>query len=232
MYSPVALANYDIKYSVFNLGFGLERILMVKKTVGDVREILYPQFYAKLELSDQEIAGEISVDLTPETGDGRRISEAIVETAVKNADAKSPCGFTAFKGRVGGKKVEVKVVEREENTMLLGPAALNEVYVYDGSIYGLPEDTSRLKASMSEVQTKGVNTGLSFIQAVAGYAAARIEGDVESGEKHGVVQFKMAKTPADVNIAVGGRARRFILSNNKVISVKGPVFTTVEYGIK
>jgi len=31
MYSPVALANYGIEYPVFNIGFGLERILMVKK---------------------------------------------------------------------------------------------------------------------------------------------------------------------------------------------------------
>ncbi|MBU0762443.1 MAG: O-phosphoserine--tRNA ligase, partial [Candidatus Altiarchaeota archaeon] len=59
MYSPVALSNYDIPYNVFNLGFGLERILMVKDKIGDVREVLYPQFYQKKTYTDEELSVEI-----------------------------------------------------------------------------------------------------------------------------------------------------------------------------
>ncbi|MFH1403163.1 MAG: O-phosphoserine--tRNA ligase [Candidatus Altiarchaeota archaeon] len=225
MYSPVALANYEIRHNVFNLGFGLERILMVKNKVADVREVLYPHMHGRIELDDSQLAGEVGVEIKPSTKEGKMISDAIVETASANAEAKSPCEFTAYKGNVGGRNVEVKVVEREKDTMLLGPAALNQVYAYDGNLYGLPEDTSKLKANMAEALEKGVNSGVSFIRAVADYAAA----EIESASDDGTVRFKMAKTPADVNILVKGKARRFILSHNKTISVKGPVFTSIEY---
>ncbi len=231
MYSPVALANYDIKYNVFNLGFGMERVLMVKHDIGDVREVLYPQFYSKIELSDKEVADQIAVELSPKTKEGIALSEAICKTALENDDASSPCEFKAFEGKIAGKNVVVSVVEKEGDTQLLGPAALNDVYVFDGGVYALPKDTSKLKASMSEVKAKGIKTNVSMIKAVADYAAYKIEEEIADGKDCGLVQFKMAKTPADVNIAVGGKARRFIQSNNKQISVKGPVFTSIEYKI-
>ena len=41
----------------------------------------------------------------------------------------------------------------------------------------------------------------------------------------------MAKGPNDVNITISDLARRFILSKNRQISIKGPVFTAVEFTV-
>ncbi|MBD3388236.1 MAG: O-phosphoserine--tRNA ligase [Candidatus Altiarchaeales archaeon] len=231
MYSPVSLAQYDIEYNVFNLGFGLERILMVKDKVSDIRELLYPQFYSTVHLSDRELAGEISISASPATEAGRSLAESLKKTYTEYATDKSPCSHKAFEGMISGKKVVVNAVEREENSMLLGPAALNRLYVHDGSVYGLPEDTSKLKADVSEVVEKGVKADFTFLDAVAAYIAYEIENQVQAGETMGFIQAKMAKGPSDVNIRVSSKARRFIESNNKRISVKGPVFTAAEYKV-
>lgn len=231
MYSPIALANYDIPYHVFNLGFGLERMLMVKGSIKDVRELLYPQFHQVVSLTDGEVAGQVEVDLKPKTEEGGRLAEAIKSTALRHAEEKSPCSFTAFEGMLCGRKIRVNVVEKESNTMLLGPAALNDIYVYDAGIYGLPSDTSKLKSDVSDVKNKGFKAGFSFIDAIASYFAGEIERRIEAGEAKGLIQMKMAKGPSDVNIKVGEQARRFIKSKNRQISLKGPVFTAVEYQV-
>lgn len=44
-YSPVALANYKIRYPVFNLGFGVERVAMIMNGVSDIRKLVYPELY-------------------------------------------------------------------------------------------------------------------------------------------------------------------------------------------
>ncbi|MBD3281106.1 hypothetical protein GF389_06360 [Candidatus Dojkabacteria bacterium] len=45
MYSPVALSNYKIKFPVLNLGFGVERIAMIKTGEKDIRKLVFPQHY-------------------------------------------------------------------------------------------------------------------------------------------------------------------------------------------
>ena len=42
-YSPVSLAKYKIWYPVLNLGFGVERIAMIKNKVEDIRKLVYPE---------------------------------------------------------------------------------------------------------------------------------------------------------------------------------------------
>lgn len=229
MYSPVALVNYDIPYNVFNLGFGLERTLMVQKNIKDVRELLYPQLYKVVELNDKEIAEKITVDLTPKSVEGKKIAEAIKKTAIKHAKDKSPCSFKAYEGSILGKKIKVDVLEKEENTSLLGPAALNDIYVHDGSIYGLPEDTSNLKCDVSTILQGGIKLDFSVIDSLSNYFAVEIEDQIKAGKKEGFIQVKMAKSPADVNIKIDETTRQFISSKNKKISVKGPIFTAVEY---
>ncbi|MFC2154285.1 O-phosphoserine--tRNA ligase [Candidatus Altiarchaeota archaeon] len=229
MYSPVALANYDIPYPVFNLGFGLERVLMIKTGVKDVREILYPQFYSKVSFTDQDLLGELSLIQKPTTPEGVKLAEAIKDVAKKEASQKSPCSFEAFKGKISGREVEVSIVEKEEGSLLLGPAALNKIYVFDSGIYGVPEDTSKLKASLSDIKDKGLNASFSFLDAIANYFAAEIEREIKDGNKKGFLQIKMVKTPGEVNIKVSETARRFIESKNKPLSLKGPVFTAVEF---
>jgi O-phosphoseryl-tRNA synthetase len=230
MYSPVSLAQYDIEYNVFNLGFGLERILMVGNGVGDIRQVMYPHFYTSVELSDEELAAEVRVDRHPVTEEGKLVAAALKKTFIDHAGDESPCTIKAYEGSLKGKHVVVSAVEREENTCLLGPAALNSVIVHDGSVWGLPEDTSKLKHDVSDIVGEGVRLPFTFIDAVAAYMAAEIEEQVVGGGKEGYIQFKMARGPADANIKVTGRGRRFIASNNRRISVKGPVFAACEWG--
>ena len=229
MYSPIALANYGIEYPVFNIGFGLERILMLRKKLADVREILYPQFYKELALTDKEIADNVSIHKRPETEDGRTLAEKIIKVSREKADTPSPCRFLAYKGDFLGKKIEVYVLEKETGTKLMGPAALNGIYVHSGAVYGLPEDSSRFKANLVEVKEKGVRIAFGFLEAVSEYFAYEIEKAVKEGSKQGSYHVKMAKTPGDVNITLSDSARRFIMSNNKSISIKGPVFASVEF---
>jgi O-phosphoseryl-tRNA synthetase len=231
MYSPVALAQYDIPINVFNLGFGLERFIMAKEKVSDVRELLYPQFYGVVELTDEQMTGEVRIEKTPRTEDGVKLAEAVKKTAIKYANEKSPCSYTAFDGRLWGKNIKVEVLEREENTMLLGPAALNEIYVYESGVYGLPKDASKLKANVADIKDKGIKLDFGFIDAISSYFASRVEDAVSRGEKEGFIQIKMAKSPADVNLSVSEQARRFIESKNKPISIKGPVFTALEFTV-
>ena len=225
MYSPIALANYNIKYPTFNAGFGIERIIMIKDKMTDVREVMFPQFYQAMELTDEDIARAIEVDKGPQTAEGKRLSEALQKTAAKNADAPSPCSFEAFSGKLAGKSVRVSVLEKEDNTKLLGPAALNEIYVYNGGIYGIPKEGFKDKAK--EIKSKGLNTGISYLRAISDYFAAGIEEAAKAGKPYSY-QFKMAKTAPDLNIRIADHAMRYIQSKKKELMLKGPIFTAVE----
>jgi O-phosphoseryl-tRNA synthetase len=232
LYSKASLSSYEIKHPVFNLGFGLERILMLRLKKADIREIMYPQLYSGLELTDKDIAEKIAIDRKPVTEEGRKLAGALKATFLENGDAASPCRFLSYDGSFLGKKIEVFAVEREEKTKLLGPAAYNDLFVYDGSVYGIPKDAGKLDKKMIEVREKGVFVGFSFLDALVSLFAAEVEDRIKKGESEGFVQVKMAKTPSDVNINVNEVARRFISSMNKSISVKGPVFTAIEFRVK
>ncbi|RMF91532.1 MAG: O-phosphoserine--tRNA ligase [Methanobacteriota archaeon] len=223
MYSPVALSRYGIEHPVLNLGLGVERLAMVLSGAEDIRELVYPQFYGRLMLSDAEIAKGIAVDRAPETEEGRAIAQAIVRTAAEHRDEPSPCSFEAYNGSVLGRNVKVSIVEVEEGTRLLGPAALNEVRVYEGSVYGVAPDKSP-----PEVLEKGTSTGITYLQALADLAAREIEEAAREGRKEAVVRVKGVKLPSDINLKVSEAVARFITSQNKKIDIRGPVFTTVK----
>ena len=231
MYSPIALSNYGIKHPVFNIGFGLERILLIRRGTGDIREIMYPQFYQALELSDEEIAKEIRIDRAPKTDDGKKLVKMIEKAAMKHADENSPCEFSVYEGKFLSRDIKVNLVEKEDNTKLLGPAALNEIYVHDGGIYGVPQNPEKLSQQLVDVKKKGVKAGFTCLDAITSYFASEIEDMAGKGKKSGFLQIKMAKTPAGVNIGIGNRARRFISSRQRGISIKGPVFMAVEFTI-
>jgi len=232
MYSPVALANYGIEYPVFNIGFGLERILMVKKGITDIREVLYPQFYKNTSFTDRELTEQIRIERMPMTPEGAALAENIAKTARENAKKQSPCEYIAYTGTVMGKNITVSVFEKEEGTKLLGPAALNNIYAYNGGLYGLPDDISTLKKDMTEVKEKGEKAPLNFLDALSNRFASDIENALREDKKEGILTVKMAKTPGEINITVTEAARRFIESKNQPIALKGPVFISVKYKSK
>ena len=229
LYSPVALANYGIEYPVFNVGFGVERIAMILYGENDVRKISYPQFYEAVEYTDKELAEMVKVKEKPETFEGKKIVEAIIQTAIKNAEEKGPCEFLAYKGKVLGGDVEVYVYESDRDVKLLGPAALNTIYVYDGNVLGVPEKGLEKEKLVIEAREKGVSTGIRYLDAFASYVAYQVEEMVKKGET-GEKSFRVriVKNPSDINVKITPQAERYITSKNKKIMVKGPMFLGVK----
>jgi len=227
LYSPVALSNYDIPYPVFNLGIGLERILMITTGETDIRVLVYPYLYRPTSFTDQELARMVRINMLPRTEGGRKIADAIVETAKRHANASSPCEFKSYEGKVMERKILVKIVEPERGTKLVGPAGFNEIYVYDGNIVGLPPEGWKDDEFLKNARKNGVRTGITYMNAFASIAARRIEEAVERGEKEITIKVKNVKSPADINIKIEDVGVRYITSSNKRIDIRGPFFTTV-----
>ena len=222
VYSPVALSRYGIEYPVMNLGLGVERLAMVLHGYSDVRELVYPQFYSEWHFSDAELAHLIKINKAPSTEEGRAIADAILELGVKHAEDQGPCDVPIYNGKLLGADVNVKLVEREEGKRLLGPAALNEIYVYDASFYGLGPKGGR------DIKEKGVRTGLRYLHGVANLAAYEIEKGVREGREKITVSVKTVKNPGDINLVIDPAAHRYLTTHSKKIDLRGPVFVTVE----
>ena len=206
MYSPVSLANFDIRYPVFNAGLGIERLAMILYGVNDIRELAYPQF-SVVECSDEDIAKPLTYITSPRTARGRKIARAIEETARKYKDEIAPCEFLAWED---GFK-QVKVVETEAGKRLIGPAGFNEICVADGNIY-------------SDVVPSGVYTGINYMRAIAMGAAAL----VESKDENLVYQVKTIKHLSDLNLRIPETIRQYIEGQQKKIGVSGAVFVTIK----
>jgi O-phosphoseryl-tRNA synthetase len=206
MYSPVALANFDIKYPVFNAGFGIERLGMLIYEIDDVRKLAYPQF-SVTEYSDEEIAKSITYIDSPQTAKGQKIAKAIEETARRHKDEIAPCEFLAWKD----KSIEVKVVETEAGKRLIGPAGFNEICVANGTIY-------------SDVAPSGVYTEINYMRAIAMGAAAAIE----SSNDNLTYQVKGIRHLSDLNLQIPEAVRQHIEGQQKKIGVGGAVFVAIE----
>lgn len=217
MYSPSALAEYEIGIPVMNLGLGVERLAMLTCKSDDIRRLTYPQFYPA-PLSDLEIARAIGFRKEPKTTEGRLLASAIKKTATTHADEPGPCSFLAWEGTIAENAVRVFVEEQESNTRLCGPACKNEIFVHSGSVLGVP-DTEKWAA----VRTEGTPAGISYLDAAAALGAAVIEEDARCG-RDATVQVKMVKLPSDINLRIGEYAMRAITDRKKKVDVRGPVF--------
>ncbi|MBN1324180.1 MAG: O-phosphoserine--tRNA ligase [Methanotrichaceae archaeon] len=221
IYSPTALAEYDIPYPVMNLGLGVERLAMILHNSKDLRALSYPQFQADWRLSPREMAGMITVDLEPATAVGRTIARSIVQACLEHGDAPSPCEFQAWEGELYGRKIRVSVVEPEENTLLCGPAANNEVVIYKDGVLGIPRNQK-----WEEAFQEGVPTGIRFIDALADLSAHEIEVATLADTKS-ETRVRIVRGPGDINIRIDPALERWITSYKKRIDIRGPVFTTV-----
>jgi len=225
LYNPLSLARYKIPYPVFNFGAGLERIAMIRTGIEDIRKLVYPHLYVKAEYTDEQLAGMVEIDQTPSTREGEKLVKAIVQTAVENANQSSPCQFLAYKGNFLNRSIVVHVYESDVGKKLIGPAALNTVYVYDGNVLGVPRKGLK---NAKIVRERGFSTGIRYLDAVAALASASIEKKIHAGEVGKVnIRVKIAKLPSDVNVRVQAAGMACITSKNKKIIVKGPVFVGI-----
>lgn len=217
IYSATALSQYDIPYPVMNLGLGVERLAMILYQAKDMRDMVYPQFKEEWEMTDSELASMISIEKQPLTNEGHNIAMAIIATCEKNGSAPSPCEFEAWSGNLNGKRIKVKIIEKEENKKLCGGAYLNEVYVYKGDVLGIPLNNPKFR----EVAENGVRIGIRYIDAIANMAARNIEENIYE------TTVKMSRSPGDVNILVDPVGLRYIQGKKHKIDFRGPVFTTI-----
>ncbi len=206
MYSPVALANFDIRYPVFNAGIGIERLAMILSEADDVRRLVFPQF-SVFEYSDEEIAKSVGYISSPQSDRGRDIAGAIEETAREHKDETAPCEFLAW----SDDSVELWIVEEEAGKRLIGPAGFNEICVAGGTIY-------------SDVVASGVWTGVNYMRGIAMGAAAL----VENSDHDVVYQVKTVKHLSDLNLQIPEAVRQYIEGQQKLIGVGGAVFVTIK----
>ena len=228
IYSPIALANYEIEYPVLNVGFGVERIAMVLYGYSDVRELVYPQFHGKWALSDYEIARQISFQQKPSTQAGWEIAQLIVKEIEKHANEPSPCEFKIYEGPFLNKHLELFIYERDPGVKLAGPATFNEIVVYNGNVLGIPQSSTITDPLIEEARLNGVKTGIRYVDAFAALAASRIEAACLLGMSEIDVRVRIVKLPSDINIEIGEVARRYITENRKTIDVRGPVFLGIK----
>ena len=214
LYSPVSLAKYDIRYPVFNVGFGVERILMLMKDIEDIRVLIYPQFYAPRSFSDEEIAQNIRFDEKPKTVWGQELAQTIAEAILKYKDEIGPKKIQVYKGE----ERVVYLSEPEANRKLLGPAGLNVVYVYDGNIMGINPTDSRFE----KIVQNGVRV-CDYIQAISNRFAATAEN-----KNYGKYTLKMVDTLPSLNLTIDKAIWKFITSQSKRIDVKGAIFVDME----
>jgi O-phosphoseryl-tRNA synthetase len=231
LYSPIALAKYGIEKDVLNIGVGVERIAMLLYNHTDVREMVYPETYGKWTLSDRDMASVLRINYYPATDEGKELMDHIIDTFKENGNEPSPCEFTAFEGKFLGKEIIVKVLEPEEGTKLLGPAAWNKVYINNGDIIGVPiKDITDEKAL--EALDKGISTEISYMDGIAADAAYKIEEMIVSGKDEVIVRVPISRSLSDINLKLEEVALNYITSNNKAIDLRGPIFCTITCKLK
>jgi O-phosphoseryl-tRNA synthetase len=245
LYSPIALSKYKIDKEVMNLGLGVERIAMILNQIEDIRELVYPQIYKKFSLSDREIASMINYNYYPITEDGKILMSKILAIWKENKDTLSPCKFKIFEGEFLNNEILVEAIEEEENTKLLGPAALNHIYIYNGNILGIPKDREEKMNLLSkeelatykdenkdegilfEAIEMGIPTGIRYLDSLAAEVAYKIEEAILSGETTLTQRSTIARSLSDVNLALDELAMNYINNENKLIDIRGPIFSTI-----
>lgn len=223
-YSPVALANYNIRYPVFNLGFGVERLAMLKEGISDIRTLVYGEVFTQVELSDEDIAKELRLKNSPAKN---KLAQTLIEVATHYKDNIGPVEIFAYED----KNVKVWVYNWDEGKPMLSFAAFNEIYIYEGNIIGLPKEfrEGRLTNLAQLAREKGINTHLLYLETIVNGFVTYLEKLVKEG-KNAIIdeRYKMAKRPSDINLFIPDFVKRYITNNNKKIEVGGPLF----FGLK
>ena len=238
VYSPIALAKYGIDVPVMNLGLGVERLSMIIYGYEDVREMVYPQFYENV-LDDREIAGMIRIDRLPITDELYALSDELIDLCIENKDKESPCSVEVkreFNFNGEKKMIKVEIFENEPNKKLLGPSILNEVYVYDGNIYGIPPTFESIKEEyipiLKKAKEEGVSTNIRYIDGIIYKLVAKIEEALVSNVDEFKFRVPIVRSLSDINLKVDELALKQIMGENKVIDVRGPVFLNAKVEIK
>ncbi|MDI6703503.1 MAG: O-phosphoserine--tRNA ligase [bacterium] len=229
-YSKRSLSNYGIRYPVFNVGFGVERLAMVLSGIHDIRALVYPQFCKEEILMDEEIAKTIGLEKEPKSTEGKELVNDLIDSAISNRNKIGPVEVLGFEGRFLERDIKVWIYNWDEGKELLSKATFNEVWVYNGSIAGLPkkEKVDHIPESFLKIYENGINTHLRFIDLIIKRFVSELEINIKKGERSCDLRFKMIKGPREINLKIPDRIYQYISSHNKKILIGGPLF----FGIK
>jgi O-phosphoseryl-tRNA synthetase len=220
-YSPISLAQYNIEYPVFNFGFGLERLVMIKTGIPDIRQLVYPYLYTEIEFSDMQIAQNLELKKKPSPA-GVPLVQTLLKKAKACANIVTPCQIIIFDGEFLGKRVVIKILEKEEGKKLLGAAAFNPLIVKNSEIIG---------ARPTDIPIDSVRTGYTYMDGIANQVVYQIERAVNKGKGELNMRFGMVRRLSDVNFNISDSVRRYIESQNSKIDIRGPVFAEFQIEI-
>jgi O-phosphoseryl-tRNA synthetase len=222
-YSPISCAKYGIDVPVLNIGFGCERITMIRTQETDIRRLVYPYFYQELSFTDQELASYLHYVNVPETERGKQIWKDIVKFAAEHKDNPSPVELTAWEGKLNHRNVKIVLFEPEKNAKLVGKAALNQIWIKEGKI---------IAATPGSIIEGGTQSKISYLEGVLAVVATKAEEltrmDPALGPQHEEIRVKMVKRPAEINFDMDDKVREFINSRNKKMEIQGPVFISAK----
>lgn len=219
-YSPISCARFGIEQPVFNIGFGVERITMIKTGETDIRQLAYPYFYSNRTFSDKEISELISINRKPKTKDGKEVVKAILGFIDTHGGDPAPCDLDIGTFSINGIHVNISMWERESGVQLVSKAIKNEIIVKDGEIKCY--DSMR-----GEIPDDAIGTGITFIEGIVNDFTWQLERLASSGRKEVTCRYKMVKKASDVNVKIDAAVMRFITDNQKRIKLNGPVFVNL-----
>jgi O-phosphoseryl-tRNA synthetase len=247
VYSKPVLNKYGIEIPTLYINFGLEHMVMVQKGIDDIRELMYPQFYKAWKLNDQEIAEALQFIIKPKTEIGKEIANNIVKICEKNGNTPAPCEFKVWEGAVSTtnncipeestkpmgnnkKTLSVTIFKHDKDSKLCGPAYMNEVVVRDGDVFSLP--VSGFVDDKNNLDT--IHTNIRYLDAFSKMIGRKIERRILKNKLKDKLEFKVGivKDMEDVNLQLDGGALRYVLTNNKKIDIRGPMFVNIECKLK
>ncbi|MFX0010715.1 MAG: O-phosphoserine--tRNA ligase [Candidatus Hermodarchaeota archaeon] len=219
-YSPVSLSKYEIPFPVFNIGFGVERICMIKTGSEDIRKLVYPYYYEDVSFSDSELANGLKYKHVPITETGIKIKKAIIQVALKNKDEKAPIEIKVWEGMIKNRKIAVRLWEKDKDVKLLGPAAINKIWVKDGNIIGV---------APNEVIDDAIDTGLTYLEGIASEMAYNIETLLDQNIDNYDHRVKMCYRASEVNLMLDDIFMEYLWNNQKKFDIRGPVFIGLSF---
>ena len=74
----------------------------------------------------------------------------------------------------------------------------------------------------------GISTNIKYYESLAALASYKIEESIASNQNEVVIRNTMAKSVSDVNLRIDDVAMRYINNENKLIDIRGPLFSTIE----
>ncbi|OYT43717.1 hypothetical protein B6U90_06710 [Thermoplasmatales archaeon ex4484_6] len=245
MCSGEILSSRGVTTPVFIADIGVERVLMHRYGYPDIRQLLYPQFFAAWNLTDEEIASSLRYLRKPQTDYGREIARAIHRTYRECREKEEDEKRTAWKGilassdygkflvteerakelGIDGRPAEVVLRESRKGMGLCGPGAFNEIWVDQGNVVSVPPNMAKT------LEERGASrTNKTFVKAFSRYAAWKIERSLERG--HTSRKVEKIRDLEGINLKLTSKALYYILSHKKKVDVQGPVYLSFSFRVK